>query len=198
MSLFRSVLFFYICRCGEVGPPWASISCLRYLWWWTTPGCTCGWAVFLVLVCRTFNGAIVWAQGRAKKKKKKIYIFIYIYISPPRFEVVLGIKENGHYGETLKSFVSYIYHGLRSTEGLVETFLNDFGVRISKSTIHSIIVKGALDLRGDYNSILKTALLNSAYIQVDDTKEIHNNKAGYFTQIANEAFTWFAANDSKR
>ena len=35
------------------------------------------------------------------------------------------------------------------------------------------------------------------YIQVDDTKEMHNNKAGYFTQIANEAFTWFAANDSK-
>jgi len=112
-------------------------------------------------------------------------------------ELPENIKENGHYGETLKSFVSYIYHSLRSTEGLVELFLNDFGVRISKSTIHSIIIKGALDLKGDYNSILKTALLNSAYIQVDDTKEIHNNKAGYFTQIANEAFTWFAANDSK-
>ena len=107
------------------------------------------------------------------------------------------VKENGHYGETLKSFVSYTYHSLRSTEGLVEMFLNDFGVRISKSTIHNIIVKGALDLKEEYNSILKTALLNSAYIQVDDTKEIHNNKDGYFTQIANEAFTWFAANDSK-
>ena len=107
------------------------------------------------------------------------------------------VFQNGHYGETLKSFISYTYHSLRSTEGLVEMFLNDFGVRISKSTIHNIIVKGALDLKEEYNSMLKAALLNSAYIQVDDTKEIHNNKDGYFTQIANEAFTWFSANYSK-
>jgi len=108
-----------------------------------------------------------------------------------------NIKKNGHYGEELRSFIQYTYHGLRSTEWLVEAFLNDFGFKISKSTIHNIIIKEALGLKEEYNSILKTALLSSVYVQVDDTKEIHNNKNGYFTQIANEAFTWFAANDSK-
>ena len=112
-------------------------------------------------------------------------------------ELPKNVQKNGHYGEELRSFVQYTYHGLRSTEGLVETFLNDFGFKISKSTIHNIIVKEALGLKEEYNSILKAALLSSVYVQVDDTKEIHNNKNGYFTQIANEAFTWFAANDSK-
>jgi hypothetical protein len=112
-------------------------------------------------------------------------------------ELPKNVKKNGHYGEELRSFIQYTYHGLRSTEGLVEAFLNDFGFKISKSTIHNIIIKEALGLKEEYNSILKTALLSSVYIQVDDTKEIHNNKNGYFTQIANEAFTWFAANDSK-
>jgi len=112
-------------------------------------------------------------------------------------ELPKNVKDNGHYGEELKSFIQYAYHGLRSTEGLVEAFLNDFGFKISKSTIHNIIVNEALGLKEEYNSILKAALLSSTYVQVDDTKEIHNNKNGYFTQIANEAFTWFAANDSK-
>ena len=107
-----------------------------------------------------------------------------------------NVKNNGRYGEALKAFVQYIYHGLRSTEGLVEILLKDFGFQISKATIHKIIVD-ALKLKEEYYSILKTALLNSVYVQVDDTKEIHNNKNGYFTQIANEAFTWFAAHDSK-
>ncbi len=45
-------------------------------------------------------------------------------------ELPKNVKDNGHYGEELKSFIQYAYHGLRRTEGLVEAFLNDFGFNI--------------------------------------------------------------------
>ena len=104
---------------------------------------------------------------------------------------------DGHFGNTLKSFILYQYHHCHVTQPLILEQLLEWDVDISYCQVNRILIKDKEQFHAEKDGILAAGLNSSVYINVDDTGARHNGKNGYCTHIGNEFFAYFASTDSK-
>ncbi len=104
---------------------------------------------------------------------------------------------DGHFGNTLKSFILYQYHHCHVTQPLILEQLHEWGVDISYCQVNRILIEDKEQFHAEKDGILASGLNSSVYINVDDTGARHNGKNGYCTHIGNEFFAYFSSTDSK-
>ncbi|MCP4475089.1 MAG: transposase [Gammaproteobacteria bacterium] len=104
---------------------------------------------------------------------------------------------DGHWGNTLHSFILYQYHHQHVTQPLLLEQLHDMGVEISSGKLSDLLTEGLDSFHEEKDELLRVALACSPYIQTDDTGARHGGKNGYCTHIGNELFAWFESTESK-
>ncbi len=104
---------------------------------------------------------------------------------------------NGHFDNTLKSFILYQHHHCQVTQPLILEQLHDWEVDISPCQVNRILIENKDQFHIEKDSILTAGLKSSTYINVDDTGARHDGKNGYCTHIGNEYFAWFKSTNSK-
>jgi hypothetical protein len=104
---------------------------------------------------------------------------------------------NGHFDNTLKSFILYQYHQCHVTQPLILEQLQEWDINISSGQLNNILIEDKEQFHTEKDDILKAGLQFSDYINVDDTGARHNGKNGYCTHIGNEFFAWFSSTNSK-
>lgn len=104
---------------------------------------------------------------------------------------------DGHFGNTLKSFILYQYHHCHVTQPLILEQLHEWDVDISYCQVNRILIENKEQFHAEKDGILTAGLNSSTYINVDDTGARHNGKNGYCTHIGNEFFAYFASTNSK-
>jgi hypothetical protein len=104
---------------------------------------------------------------------------------------------NGHFNDTIITYILYQYHHCHVTQPLLLEQLHEWGVDISTGQVNNILIENRDFFHNEKDSLLPVALQSSSYINVDDTGARHAGKNGYCTHIGNEFFAWFASTDSK-
>lgn len=104
---------------------------------------------------------------------------------------------NGHFDNTLISFILYQHYHALVTQPLIWEQLHEWGIEISTGQLNNIITEGKEQFHIEKDEILRTGLKVSQYIHVDDTGARHNGKNGYCTHIGNELFAWFKSTGNK-
>jgi hypothetical protein len=118
----------------------------------------------------------------------------------PEGKIVAGklpSEIDGHFGNTLKSFILYQYHHCHVTQPLILEQLREWNVDISYCQVNRILIENKDRFHAEKDDILAAGLNSSTYINVDDTGARHNGKNGYCTHIGNEFFASFKSTDSK-
>lgn len=118
----------------------------------------------------------------------------------PEGKIVAGklpSEINGHFDNTLKSFILYQHHHCQVTQPLILEQLNEWGVDISPCQVNRILIENKDQFHAEKDAILTAGLKLSTYINVDDTGARHNGKNGYCTHIGNKFFAWFESTNSK-
>ncbi len=104
---------------------------------------------------------------------------------------------DGHFDNTLRSFILYQHHHCQVTQPLILEQLREWGVDISPCQVNRILIENKDQFHAEKDDILTAGLKSSTYINVDDTGARHNGKNGYCTHIGNEYFAWFESTNSK-
>ncbi|MEA2114429.1 MAG: transposase [Thermodesulfobacteriota bacterium] len=118
----------------------------------------------------------------------------------PEGKIVAGklpAEIDGHFDNTLKSFILYQHHHCHVTQPLILEQLQEWEVDISACQVNRILVENKEQFHAEKNDVLNAGLNCSSYINVDDTGARHDGRNGYCTHIGNEFFTWFESTDSK-
>jgi hypothetical protein len=104
---------------------------------------------------------------------------------------------DGHFDNTLRSFILYQYHHCHVTQPLILEQLREWDIDISPCQVNRILIENKDLFHAEKDNILAAGLNSSTYINVDDTGARHNGKNGYCTHIGNEFFAWFESTGSK-
>ena len=104
---------------------------------------------------------------------------------------------NGHFDNTLKTFILHQYHHCHVTQPLLLEQLREWGVDISSGQLNNILTENKDSFHDEKDAILSAGLQSSSYVHVDDTGARHNGKNGYCTHVGNEFFAWFESTESK-
>ena len=118
----------------------------------------------------------------------------------PKGKIVSGKlppEINGHFCNTLKSFILYQHHHCHVTQPLILEQLQEWEVDISPCQLNRILIENKESFHAEKDDILAAGLKSATYINVDDTGARHDGKNGYCTHIGNEFFACFASTDSK-
>ena len=121
------------------------------------------------------------------------------YSTPDGSDIIAELPAcvSGHFDAELKSFIHFQYFSCRVTQPLLLEQLREFGVDISSGQLNNILIENVDDFRSEKESILKSGLKVSSYIQTDDTGARNKGKNGYTNCIGNDFFTYFTSSDSK-
>jgi uncharacterized small protein (DUF1192 family) len=101
------------------------------------------------------------------------------------------VREQGHFGPTLKSYLLYQYHHCHVTQPLLLEQMYEWGIDISAGQLNRILVEDKDTYHAEKREILRVALEVSSYINTDDTSARHQGVNSYCTHIGNEWFAWF-------
>jgi hypothetical protein len=104
---------------------------------------------------------------------------------------------NGHYNNTIITYILYQYHHCHVTQPLLLEQLLEWNVDISKGQLNNILIENRDFFHDEKKGLLPAGLQFSSHINVDDTGARHNGKNGYCTHIGNEFFAWFESTNSK-
>jgi hypothetical protein len=104
---------------------------------------------------------------------------------------------NGHFNNTIITYVLYQYHHCHVTQPLLLEQLHEWGVDISAGQVNNILIENRETFHNEKDSLLPAGLQSSSYINVDDTGARHAGKNGYCTHIGNNFFAWFSSTNSK-
>lgn len=104
---------------------------------------------------------------------------------------------DGHFDNTLKTFILHQYHHCHVTQPLLLEQLHEWGVDISSGQLNNILTEKKESFHDEKDAILSAGLQSSSYVNVDDTGARHNGKNGYCTHIGNDFFAWFESTGSK-
>lgn len=104
---------------------------------------------------------------------------------------------DGHFDNTLKTFILHQYHHCHVTQPLLLEQLREWGVDISSGQLNNILTEKKDSFHDEKDAILSAGLQSSPYVNVDDTGARHNGKNGYCTHIGNDFFAWFESTESK-
>ena len=104
---------------------------------------------------------------------------------------------DGHFDNTLRTFILHQYHNCHVTQPLLLEQLREWGVDISSGQLNNILTENKDSFHNEKDAILAAGLQSSSYVNVDDTGARHNGKNGYCTHIGNDFFAWFESTESK-
>ena len=104
---------------------------------------------------------------------------------------------DGHFDNTLKTFILHQYHHCHVTQPLLLEQLREWGADISSGQLNNILTEKKDSFHDEKDAILSAGLQSSPYVNVDDTGARHNGKNGYCTHIGNDFFAWFESTESK-
>jgi hypothetical protein len=107
-----------------------------------------------------------------------------------------GIRD-GHWGNTLHSFIVHQYHHQHVTQPLLLEYLRDLGVDISSGQLSHLLTHKLDEFHEEKAEILSVGMAVSKILHTDDTGARHAGKNGYCTHIGNELFAWFSSTESK-
>lgn len=103
---------------------------------------------------------------------------------------------NGHFGSTLKAFITTMYaHGV--TQPAIHEFLLGLGVEISTGKVNDVLLDEAEQYGATSEEILTVGLQEAPFFRADDTGAKHKHKAGYCTHIGGEFFAYYKTTFSK-
>ena len=107
------------------------------------------------------------------------------------------VLPGSHFGPDLICFILHQYHHQHVTQPLLLEQLHQLGIDISAGELSRILTEGKEVFHQEKAELLPTALVVSAYVQVDDTGARHQGHNGACTQVGNEFFAFFASTESK-
>ena len=99
------------------------------------------------------------------------------------------VREKGHFGATLRSYLLYQHYHCRVTQPLLLEQIHELGIDISSGQLNRILVSDKDLYHAEKREILRVGLSVSSYINTDDTSARHQGVNSYCTHIGNE---WFA------
>jgi hypothetical protein len=114
-----------------------------------------------------------------------------------RGELAGELREQGHFGKMLKTYILYQYYHCHVTQPLLLEQLREWEIDISAGQLSKIIVEEKEKYHQEKQEILRVGLLVSSYINTDDTGARHQGKNSYCTQIGNDWFAWFETTSKK-
>lgn len=120
----------------------------------------------------------------------------------PRAEYLRGklpkaVREQGHFGVMLKSYLLYQYHHCHVTQPKLLEQMQEWGIDISAGQLNRILVEDKELYHVEKRDILQVGLMVSSYINTDDTGARHQGVNSYCTHIGNEWFAWFETTPRK-
>lgn len=120
----------------------------------------------------------------------------------PRAEYLRGklpqaVREQGHFGMMLKSYLLYQYHHCHVTQPKLLEQMQEWGIDISAGQLNRILVEDKELYHVEKRDILKVGLMVSSYINTDDTGARHQGVNSYCTHLGNEWFAWFETTPRK-
>jgi len=115
-----------------------------------------------------------------------------------RGELAKELREQGHFGEMLKTYLLYQYYHCHVTQPLLLEQLREWEIDISAGQLNKIIVEEKEKYHQEKQEILRVGLMVSSYINTDDTGARHQGKNSYCTQIGNDWFAWFETTSKKK
>jgi len=95
----------------------------------------------------------------------------------------------GEFGPDIRSLILILKHVANVSESCIHSFLSNYGILISKSTISRLSRKDALLFEKDKNEIVKAGLLSTRYQHIDDTSARVNGSQWYTHILCNPFFT---------
>jgi hypothetical protein len=104
---------------------------------------------------------------------------------------------DGHFDNTLRTFILHQYHHCHVTQPLLLEQLLEWGVDISSGQLNNILIENKEPFHKEKDAILSAGLRSSSHVNCDDTGARHNGKNGYCTHIGNDFFAWFESTESK-
>jgi hypothetical protein len=104
---------------------------------------------------------------------------------------------DGHFDNTLRTFILHQYHHCHVTQPLLLEQLLEWGVDISSGQLNNILIENKEPFHNEKDAILSAGLRSSSHVNCDDTGARHNGKNGYCTHIGNDFFAWFESTESK-
>jgi len=96
----------------------------------------------------------------------------------------------GHFGNTLRSYLLYQHFHNHVTQPLLHEELTELGVDISKGEINRLLTEGHEAFHAEKDELLPAARKVSEFLHTDDTGAKHRGKNGHTLHIGNQ---WFAA-----
>jgi hypothetical protein len=102
-----------------------------------------------------------------------------------------------HFGADLRRFLVYQHHHARLPQARLLEQVREFGVVISAGQIDAILQEEAQRLSDERAAMFMSGILNSPFLQVDDTGARHQGRNGYCTHIGNPCFAAFFSTQSK-
>ena len=103
----------------------------------------------------------------------------------------------GHFGPSLKRFVSSQYHQGQVTIPRLAAQLTGLGIEISKRQIVRLLTSKQDAFVKENIEVLRAGLLSASWLTVDDTGARHKARNGFCTHIGNDCFAFFATTGSK-
>ena len=107
------------------------------------------------------------------------------------------VREKGHFGSHLRSYLLYQYHHCHVTQPLLAEQMHEWGIDISAGQLNRILVEDKDSYHAEKREILRVGLEVSSYINTDDTSARHQGVNSYCTHIGNEWFAWFETTQRK-
>ena len=103
----------------------------------------------------------------------------------------------GHFGPGLVAYVLGQYFDCHVSQPRLHSQLNDIGVRISHSQVDVLLNRSIEAFAAEKAKVLRTGLLHSPNITVDDSSAPHMGTTGIVTNISGSAFASFHSSQSK-
>jgi len=103
----------------------------------------------------------------------------------------------GEFGPHIHALIPTLKYGCNVSEPAIHTFLDNFGILISKSTISRFLTKDLDMFHKEYDEIIKAGLSSARYQQIDDTGARVNGVQYHTHILCNEFYTAFLTRPHK-
>ncbi|WLE97997.1 MAG: hypothetical protein QTN59_03990 [Candidatus Electrothrix communis] len=136
----------------------------------------------------TFNGCTPYTVQGLKISVHNTRYLLEQWITPDGTIISgkLPSEIDGHFDNTLRTYILHQYHHCHVTQPLLLEQLREWGVDISSGQLNNILTENKESFHDEKDAILAAGLQSSSYVNCDDTGARHNGKNGYCTHIGND------------
>jgi len=148
----------------------------------------------------TFHGYTTFTVQELVTEVRIIQYNLARYMTPTGETITAKLPasvDSYHFGPGLRQHIVYQSQANRVPQNKIHQELLQKGFQISEGTINNILADAGQDFKAEQQEMAKTGIMNSSYLQTDDTGARHAGKNGFCTFIGNEHFSFFKSTDSK-